>query len=69
MLILVFLDAMRQPKASIYAHGEKKKQWQFLLTETASQKLDRLAQAEGLSRSEYLERLVRAQEEASCAAS
>ena len=66
---MISFDTIRQPKANIYAHGEKKKQWQFLLTETASQKLDRLAQAEGLSRSEYLERLIRDQEEASYAAS
>lgn len=66
---MISLDTMRQPKANIYAHGEKKKQWQFLLTETASQKLDNLAQTKGISRSEYLERLIRDQEEASYAAS
>ncbi len=64
---MISFDAMGQPKSSIYAHEEKKKQWQFLLTETASQKLDRLARVEGLSRSEYLE-LIRDQEEASYAA-
>jgi len=52
---------MRQPRTVFYAHGEKKKQWQFLLTETASLKLDELAQAEGVSRSEYMERLIRNQ--------
>lgn len=67
--MLIPIESMRQPKANIYAHGEKKKQWQFLLTETASLKLDRLAQAEGLSRSEYLERLIRDQEDVSYAAS
>lgn len=58
---MVSFDAMRQPRTVFYAHGEKKKQWQFLLTETASLKLDELAQAEGVSRSEYMERLIRNQ--------
>ena len=49
----------RQPKASIYAHGEKKKQSQFMLTETASQRLNEMADEAGLSRSEFVERLIR----------
>jgi len=49
----------RQTKAAIYAHGEKKKQWQFTLTESCSQMIDALADELGVSRSELIERATR----------
>ncbi len=46
-------------KAYPKSHGEKKKQFQFMLTETASAKVDRVAESLNLSRSEVFERLCR----------
>lgn len=53
------LRMKRPTKAEPKIHGEKKVPKQFLMTETASDVLDKLAQKMGVTRSEYLERLVR----------
>ena len=53
------LKMKRPTKAEPKIHGEKKVPKQFLMTETASDVLDGLAQKMGVTRSEYLERLVR----------
>lgn len=53
---------MKRPeRAEPKAHGEIKKPKQFLLTETASDVLDKLAAQVGITRSEYLERMIRDQ--------
>lgn len=54
------LTMKRRPeKAEPKVHGEKKVPKQFLMTESASDMLDELATSLGISRSEYIERLVR----------
>ncbi len=40
-------------------YGETKKQKQFLLTPTASEMLDNLAESYGATRSDFLERIIR----------
>lgn len=40
-------------------YGEPKKQFQFMLTETASEQLDRLADKLDVSRSEIVEKFIR----------
>ncbi len=57
--MFIAVEVARQPKAGIYAHGEKKKQSQFMITETASQVIDGMASELGVSRSELLERMIR----------
>lgn len=49
----------RTKKAYPKAHGEKKKQFQFMLTDGASEELDKIAEELGLSRSEIFERTIR----------
>jgi hypothetical protein len=49
----------RPRKAAPEAHGAKKKQFQFMLTEEASELIDLVADELGISRSEALERAVR----------
>jgi len=49
----------RMKKAYPKIHGEKKRQFQFMLTEGASEELDKVAQQLGISRSEVLERVIR----------
>ncbi len=56
---MISLEVPRRPKAEMYAHGGKKKQFQFMLTEEASEKLDAMADDMSISRSEFLERLIR----------
>lgn len=46
-------------KTSEWKYGEPKEQRQFTLTRTASNIIDQLAEDLGLSRSEFLEQLVR----------
>lgn len=46
-------------KATPSVHGEKKKQYQFMLTPSASEALDRLAETAEVTRSECIERLIR----------
>ncbi len=43
----------------MYGYGEQKKRFNFTLTPTAIAILDRVAKANGLSKSEYLERWLR----------
>lgn len=49
----------RPKKAEPEAYGAKKKQFQFMLTEEASELIDAVADELGISRSEALERAVR----------
>jgi hypothetical protein len=49
----------RPKKAAPEAHGAKKKQFQFMLTEEASDLVDRVADELGITRSEVLERVIR----------
>lgn len=55
--MLLFMP--RPKKAAPEAYGAKKKQFQFMLTEEASQLIDLVADELGISRSEALERAVR----------
>lgn len=50
---------VRMKKAYPKVHGEKKKQFQFMLTDSASDELDKVAAELGLSRSEVFERVIR----------
>lgn len=50
----------RVKKAAPELHGAKKKQFQFMLTEQASELIDTTADKLGLTRSEVLERAIRA---------
>lgn len=50
----------RYPKAESLKHGQVKQIKQFMLTPTASDKIDAIADALGLSRSEALEQAIRA---------
>lgn len=50
---------VRPKKAAPEVHGAKKKQFQFMLTEEASQIIELVADELGISRSEALERAVR----------
>jgi hypothetical protein len=59
VLILISTPMPRPKKADIYAHGGKKKQYQFMLTEEASGLLDAVADELGISRSELFERMIR----------
>ncbi len=49
----------RPKKATREVHGEKKKQFQFMVTPSASERLDQIADAAGITRSECIERLIR----------
>lgn len=49
----------RTKKAYPRIHGEKKRQFQFMLTEEASEQLDKIAERLGVSRSEVFERTIR----------
>lgn len=49
----------RYPKAEALAHGEPKKLKQFMLTDTSTNELEKLADELDTSRSEALERLIR----------
>ncbi len=49
----------RMKKAYPKIHGEKKRQFQFMLTEEASEELDKIAERLGVSRSEVFERAIR----------
>jgi hypothetical protein len=49
----------RPKKSRAGVYGEVKKQCQFMLTPTASEELDNIAEAAGITRSECLERLIR----------
>jgi len=49
----------RPRKTPSGAYGEVKKQSQFMLTPTASEQLDAIAEAAGITRSECIERLIR----------
>ncbi len=49
----------RYERPDDWVHGEKKTGKQFMLTETASKRIDEVAQELGISRSEVLERLLR----------
>jgi DNA-binding Lrp family transcriptional regulator len=49
----------RPKKATPEVHGAKKKQFQFMLTPDASEQLDCIADAAGITRSECMERLIR----------
>jgi len=56
------LDAIampRRPKAEDMAWGERKVGRQFIITETASDMIDRLAAQAEISRSEFIERSIR----------
>jgi metal-responsive CopG/Arc/MetJ family transcriptional regulator len=46
-------------KTKTAEHGERKVKYQFMLTPTTSERLDKLAQQMEVSRSEVLERLLR----------
>lgn len=50
----------RIKKAEPGVHGAKKKQFQFMLTEEASDAIDQIADQLKISRSEALERAIRA---------
>lgn len=56
MLILVM---SRPERAEPGAYGETKKPKQFMITDWASEQLDKIAKELGTSRSEVLERLIR----------
>ncbi len=49
----------RPKRAEPEKYGETKNRYQFMLTETASDKVDELAEKFGITRSELLERLIR----------
>ena len=49
----------KRPKAEDMAWGERKVGRQFIITETASEKIDRLAAQGNISRSEFIERSIR----------
>ena len=49
----------RPKKAEPGKYGETKNRYQFMLTGTASDKVDEMAEELGITRSEVLERLVR----------
>ena len=49
----------RPKRSQPQKYGETKNRYQFMLTETASEKVDRLAETLGITRSECLERLIR----------
>lgn len=55
----ILVSMARAKKAVPSAHGEKKTQYQFMLTPSASEMLDQLAEAAGITRSECMERLIR----------
>jgi hypothetical protein len=50
---------MRIPRSEAKKYGETKQRVQVMLTPTASEKLDKIADRLGISRSETLERLLR----------
>lgn len=56
MTIFVML---RPERAERNAYGEKKKPKQFMITDWASDEMDKIADALGTTRSEVLERLIR----------
>ena len=49
----------RPKRAQPEKYGETKNRYQFMLTGTASDKVDELAEKFGITRSELLERLIR----------
>lgn len=49
----------RPPRTEKREYGEAKKKYQFMLTPTASEKLDQLADRLEISRSEVFERMIR----------
>ena len=49
----------RPKKAEPGKYGETKNRYQFMLTGTASDKVDEMAEELGITRSEVLERLIR----------
>lgn len=49
----------RPERAEPGAYGEPKKPKQFMITDSASEHLDRVAEELGITRSEVLERLIR----------
>ena len=49
----------RPKKAEVFKYGETKKRYNFVLTETISDKLDELSFELGLTRSELLEIMLR----------
>lgn len=53
------LDVAKIPKSEAKMYGERKLPRQFVLTETASEMIDTMADQDGCSRSELVERLVR----------
>jgi hypothetical protein len=53
------LTMIRAEKANPRVHGETKKPKQFLITDWASQEIERVADQLGITRSEALERALR----------
>ena len=53
------LSVPRPKKAVAEGYGEKKKNYSFMLTPTASEAIEGLAESSRLTRSEFVERLVR----------
>lgn len=49
----------KQPKSKAMAYGEVKSPKQFILTDTCSDLIDKLAESAGCSRSEFVERSIR----------
>jgi hypothetical protein len=56
---MTFLIMSRPERAEPGAYGETKKPKQFMITEWASEQMDKVADELGLTRSEVLERLIR----------
>jgi hypothetical protein len=53
------IDMPKDNRAKAGSYGETKKPKQFLLTDTASERLDALAVKCGVTRSEFIERSIR----------
>jgi hypothetical protein len=53
------LSMPRPKKAKAEGYGEKKKNYSFMLTPTASDAIEALSEASRLTRSEYIERVAR----------